>query len=180
MDSINAAFDVSSSAKKLMIRQPSSLDGMALNKLVKQCPPLDPNSAYCNLLQCHHFSDTAATAFDGDRLVGFVSGYLLPSSPSTFFVWQIAVHSSARGCGLAGRMLRDILSRAALSSVTHIQTTISPGNEASQAVFRKLADQLNTAISSDMLFSREDHFAGEHDDELLFTVGPFSARSAAT
>lgn len=173
MDSINAVLDEPSSAKKLMIRQPSSLDGMALNQLVAECPPLDPNSAYCNLLQCHHFSETAAAAFDGDKLVGFISGYLLPSDPSTFFVWQIAVHSSARGCGLAGRMLQDILQRGALAQVNRIQTTISPGNGASQAVFRKLADKLDTTISSEMLFSRDQHFNGEHDDELLFTVGPF-------
>lgn len=173
MDSINAALDTSSSAKKIIVRKPSSLDGMALNRLVSECPPLDPNSAYCNLLQSHHFSETAAAAFDGDKMVGFISGYLLPTSPSTYFVWQIAVHSTARGCGLAGRMLEDILAREALANVSNIQTTISPGNDASQAVFRKLAKKLGTQIQSEMLFSRDAHFNGEHDDELLFTVGPF-------
>lgn len=173
MDSINAALDTSGSAKKLTIRKPSSLDGMALNQLVSECPPLDPNSAYCNLLQCHHFNETAAAAFEGEKMVGFISGYILPTAPNTLFVWQIAVHSSARGCGLAGRMLEAILEREALAGVSFIQTTISPGNEASQAVFRKLANKRDTHIRSEMLFGKDTHFNGAHDDELLFTVGPF-------
>ena len=78
MDSINAALDTSGSAKKLTIRKPSSLDGMALNQLVSECPPRDPNSAYCNLLQCYHFNETAAAAFEGEKMVGFISGKLLP------------------------------------------------------------------------------------------------------
>ena len=42
-------------AFQLVFRQPTAEDGYPLNKLVENSPPLDPNSVYCNLLQCTHF-----------------------------------------------------------------------------------------------------------------------------
>src|SRR5690625_5487399 len=73
----------------LLFRKPSAKDGYPLHELVAASPPLDPNSAYCNLLQCTHFADTAVAVLQDDQLVGFVSGYLLPNQPSTLFVWQV-------------------------------------------------------------------------------------------
>ena len=70
------------------LRKPESTDGYALNSLVERCKPLDTNSVYCNLLQCHDFADTAIAAetADGD-LVGFISGYRPPARQDTLFVW---------------------------------------------------------------------------------------------
>jgi hypothetical protein len=46
----------------MILREPGAADGPALHALVEQCPPLDPNSRYCNLLQITHFAGTAVVA----------------------------------------------------------------------------------------------------------------------
>ncbi|MFC6670366.1 diaminobutyrate acetyltransferase [Marinobacterium aestuariivivens] len=137
-------------------------------------PPLDTNSVYCNLLQCSDFADTAIAAeADDGRLLGFISGYRPPKRPDTLFVWQVAVHEAARGLGLGSRMLLALVRRQAKEGVRYIETTISPGNEASEALFRKVFGILDAPWDRKLLFSREVHFAGQHDDELLYRAGPF-------
>ncbi|WP_111641728.1 diaminobutyrate acetyltransferase [Marinimicrobium alkaliphilum] len=157
----------------LTLRTPRSTDGYALHKLVEASPPLDPNSIYCNLLQCSHFSQTGvAVELDGE-LVGFTSGYLIPDRPDTLFVWQVVIAEAARGKGLAKRMLKHLLKRAVCKNVRHIETTITPDNEASWALFRSLARDLETELNSAVWFEREPHFGGQHDDEHLLKLGPF-------
>jgi len=96
-------------AGKARLRKPTPDDGFALNQLVATSPPLDPNSIYCNLLQCTHFSDTAIAAEANGELVGFVSGYIPPNKPTTLFVWQIVIAKTMRGQGLAKQMLAQLL-----------------------------------------------------------------------
>ncbi len=158
---------------EILLRAPRSEEGYAVHQLVAACPPLDPNSVYCNLLQCTHFAETSVAALRGDRLVGFISGYRLPERPEVLFIWQVAVGEEARGCGLASRMLQHILQRPASRGVTHLETTITPANQASWALFRGLARTLNAPLSDSVLFERETHFGGEHDSETLVRIGPF-------
>ncbi len=158
---------------KLELKKPSALNGMEVNQLVADCAPLDTNSVYCNLLQCDHFSDTSVAAELDDALVGFISGYLLPAKTDTLFVWQVAVHESARGKGLAKKMLRDILSRPSCAGVRYLETTITRSNEGSWALFRSLAKQLNSPLNESVQFDKETHFKGKHDTEYLVRIGPF-------
>ncbi|WP_439509839.1 diaminobutyrate acetyltransferase [Marinimicrobium koreense] len=157
----------------LDFRKPTAEVGYLLNQLVAASPPLDPNSIYCNLLQCSHFADTAVAVFDGEELVGFVSGYVEPNKPDTLFVWQVVIAEAARGKGLAKRMLKHLLGREACAEVRYIETTITPDNEASWALFRSLARDLDTELNSEVFFERNTHFGGEHDDEHLLVIGPF-------
>ncbi|SFR66634.1 diaminobutyrate acetyltransferase [Marinobacter daqiaonensis] len=154
------------------IRKPVKDDGFRLHQLVDECPPLDPNSIYCNLLQCSHFADTGAAAeIDGD-MVGFVSGYIPPKQPETMFVWQVAVHEKGRGQGLAKRMLKDIVARDVCKGVTHMETTITEDNEASWALFRSFARDMGAEVTSHEHFEKEKHFGGKHDSEFLLRIGP--------
>ncbi|WP_341707139.1 diaminobutyrate acetyltransferase [Halopseudomonas sp.] len=157
------------------LRKPNSTDGFALNSLVERCKPLDTNSVYCNLLQCSDFADTAIAAetSDGD-LVGFISGYRPPARPDTLFVWQVAVDSRMRGQGLALKMLLGLVERLRPEGVTRLETTISPGNDASEALFKKAFRLLGADYSTEVLFSRQTHFNGEHDDEVIYRAGPFT------
>lgn len=158
------------------LRKPEPTDGFALNELVARCAPLDTNSVYCNLLQCSDFADTGITAItDAGDMVGFISGYRPPNRPNTLFVWQVAVDSRMRGQGLALKMLMGLVQRAAADGVTQLETTISPGNEASEALFKKAFRQLGADYSTRTIFSREQHFNGQHDDEVLYSAGPFAA-----
>ena len=165
------------SVPTVTLRRPTDGDGFSLHQLVARCQPLDTNSVYCNLLQCADFADTAIAAEDAQgQLVGFISGYCPPSRPDTLFVWQVAVDASMRGQGLAVRMLLALTARVASErGVRYLETTISPDNGASQALFKKAFAKLEADYSTRTLFSRSEHFAGKHEDEVLYRAGPFDA-----
>lgn len=159
----------------LTLLPPDATLGHQVAELVRRCPPLDTNSTYCNLLQCHHFAQTACAAVTADKeLVGFVSGYLIPAAPDTLFIWQVAVDSSQRGRGLGPAMIRHILARPVCESTRFIETTVTDTNQASIAMFAKLAATLGAAdIETRVLFDRQRHFLGLHDSETLLRIGPF-------
>jgi L-2,4-diaminobutyric acid acetyltransferase len=159
---------------------PTPQDGYALNQLVAANPPLDPNSVYCNLLQCTHFSETSLAAKHHNELVGFVSGYVLPAQPNTLFIWQVVVVDAARGQGLAKRMLLQLVRNLASRKIQFIHTTITPDNLASWALFRSLARELKCGLENHVFFARETHFGGLHDDEHLVRLGPLSSGVVAT
>ena len=160
-------------ADALAIREPKSKDGSAIYKLIEECPPLDTNSMYCNLLQASHFSETSALADVDGKPYGFISGYIHPKDPSILFIWQVAVHEDARGMGLGKKMLSDLLNRAACEGVEKLQTTITQDNKASWGLFKSFARDLDAACYDEVLFERKDHFKGAHDSEHLLTIGPF-------
>ena len=163
----------SATKREVLLRQPVSEDGAEVHRLIGNCPPLDENSIYCNLLQASHFADTSVAAEVGGELAGFVSGYLIPDRPNTLFIWQVAVAEAGRGQGLAGRMIREILRRPSCAQVRYLETTITPDNEASWALFRGLARKLNASCAESVMFDRERHFGGRHDSEMLLRIGPF-------
>jgi L-2,4-diaminobutyric acid acetyltransferase len=126
--------------QNFILHTPSPADGTEVSKLIEACPPLDINSNYCNLLQCHHFAETSVIARTEreNTAVGFVSGYLLPNKINTLFIWQVAVHETARGKGLATRMIQDIIDRSTIN-LTWLETSITEDNQASWALFKNLA-----------------------------------------
>lgn len=150
-------------------------DGMALHRLVRACPPLDPNSLYCNLLQCSHFRNTSLAAFRNGDLLGSISGYCIPGSADTLFVWQVAVHPSARGQGLARKMLRNLLERMTQQGIRYIETSITPGNAASWKLFSGFAAEQHADMVRSVMLEQTLHFAGEHETEYLFRIGPFAS-----
>ncbi len=156
----------------ISLRKPIVTDGSAVHALIARCAPLDTNSMYCNLLQCFHFADTAVLAEMNGQTVGFISGYRLPQKTDTLFVWQVAVDKSARGQGLASRMLQALIEQQG-GEVQHLHTTITKGNEASWNTFRRLARDLNAPLNSHELFNKDEHLGGEHDSEFLIDIGPF-------
>lgn len=165
-------------SEQVRFRNPASEDGLAVHKLIERCPPLDTNSLYFNLIQCLHFSDTCVLAEDDEGVLGFVSGHIPPSQPDVLFIWQLAVDKRARGMGMASRLINELLAKPALSHIRYIETTITPDNAASQGVFIKLTEKLNTQLERSVLFSREQHFGGSHADEELFRIGPFQFQTS--
>ena len=145
-----------------------------MTALIAACPPLDPNSAYANLLQCSHFAGTCVVAERGGEIVGWISGYRLPADPSRFFVWQVAVAETARGEALAGRMLDDLVERPEAAGVSHVITTVTKANAASWAMFRKWASRREAPLHEHELFEEERHFAGKHPSEWQVEIGPLT------
>ncbi|RUO25488.1 diaminobutyrate acetyltransferase [Aliidiomarina minuta] len=158
----------------IKLKIPDPEDGLALNELVEQNPPLDPNSLYCNLLQTSHFAKTAVAAEHEGSLVGFVSGYIKPEQPDTYFLWQVVVGEAARGQGLAKRMVQHLFDRDFFKSVKWLETTITPDNEASQKLFKSLARDWDAGIETKVMFDRERHFGGHHNSEELYRIGPIN------
>jgi L-2,4-diaminobutyric acid acetyltransferase len=166
------------SQRLITMRKPNPEDGSVVYDLVENCKPLDTNSMYCNNLQCSHFRDTAVLAEEQGETIGFISGYLLPEQPDTLFVWQVAVSPKARGLGLASKMLLELLSRQQ-GAVRHLHTSITPGNEASWNLFKRLARKLDAPLNERVMFDKEQHFAGQHETEMLVHIGPFSSADAS-
>ncbi len=164
----------------MLLRAPRAEDGPLVTALIQACPPLDVNSAYCNLLQCTHFSDTCVVAEDGDRIVGWISAYRPPVSPDQIFVWQVAVHPSARGCGLGQRLIEALLAREAVSDARVLTTTITADNAASWAMFQAFAKRRDAAMCGVPHFESDTHFGGLHETEILVSIAPLSFRNHDT
>lgn len=155
---------------------PSANDAAAVHELIARCKPLDLNSTYAYLLLCYHFSDTCVIARVDKKVVGFISGYVLPNDLQTFFVWQVAVHPDARGAQLGVRMLVHLLRRKRVSgTVRFMETTVSPSNTASRRMFQRVANEISAPIEQQMLFDRSAFGNEEHEEEVLLKIGPFVA-----
>lgn len=165
----------------LEISRPRPEDAAEIHALIAACPPLDTNSLYANLIQCTHFAASCAVARNAaGKVVGWISGHRPPGRGSTYFLWQVAVHPDVRGRAVPRRLLDHILARPEQAGVTHIETSITRGNNASWGLFRSIAGRLNAPLREESWFERDRHFAGQHDTEFLVTIGPFDAvRSAA-
>lgn len=161
---------------ELEFRLPLVDDGPDIHALVADCPPLDLNACYAYLLLAQHFSRTCIVAASPQQLLGFISGYVPPQQPDTLFIWQVAVHEHARGLGLARRMLGDLLSRPWLGDIRYLETTVGPSNQASRALFARIARDLDADLTEHPLFARRHFGAQAHEDEPLLRIGPFDRR----
>ena len=159
----------------IRIRRPLPTDGPAIHDLIARCSPLDPNSLYCNLLQCSHFASTCILAEQDGRILSFISGYRLPEQHEVLFVWQVAVAPEARGQGLALRLLQALLRQPGCGGVISLQTTITPTNTASWALFQALARNLGASLAQTQLFDRATHFRARHESEVLVSIGPLQS-----
>lgn len=162
-------------AGPVRLRQPTQADGTAVWLLVEQLGSLDRNSTYAYLLLCRDFADTCILAEDpaSGALLGFVMGYRLPARPDTVFVWQVAVSEQARGQGLASRLLDGLLLSDGCRGVRYLESTVTPSNEASRALFGALARRLDAELVESPGFPAEAFPTGDHEPEPRLRIGPF-------
>jgi L-2,4-diaminobutyric acid acetyltransferase len=99
---------------------------------------------------------------------------VIPDRPDTLFVWQVAVHTRARGHRLGRAMLRELLRRKGLEHVRYLETTVGPDNQASRRSFAGLASELGAHVSEQPFFDRQLFGGADHDDEMLLRIGPFA------
>ncbi|GHA12197.1 diaminobutyrate acetyltransferase [Streptomyces echinoruber] len=159
------------------IGRPEVADGPALWRLARDSRTLDVNSSYSYLLWCRDFAGTSAVARDAQGApVGFVTGYVRPERPRTLLVWQVAVDAAHRGRGLAARMLDELAARAvAEHGVTGVETTITPGNTASERLFTSFAARHGARVEREVLFDAALFPDGPHAPEVLYRIGPLAA-----
>ncbi|MFF4395513.1 diaminobutyrate acetyltransferase [Streptomyces sp. NPDC001480] len=160
----------------LLIDHPVVADGAALWRIAKDSKTLDLNSSYSYLLWCRDFAATSAVARDTDGApVGFLTGYVRPEQPHTLLVWQVAVDAAHRGRGIAAALLDGLTARlGAERGITCVETTITPGNTASERLFTSYADRHGAALSREVLFDTGLFPDGPHEPEVLYRIGPLS------
>ncbi|MDN0195061.1 diaminobutyrate acetyltransferase [Streptomyces sp. S.PNR 29] len=160
----------------LQIDRPTVADGAALWRIARDSKTLDLNSSYSYLLWCRDFAATSAVARDErGEPVGFMTGYIRPDRPGTLLVWQVAVDEAHRGRGLAASLLDGLVARAvAEHAVTTLETTIAPGNTASERLFTSFAERRGARLEREVLFDAGLFPDGPHDPEVLYRIGPLS------
>ncbi|OBG35939.1 MULTISPECIES: diaminobutyrate acetyltransferase [Mycolicibacter] len=153
------------------LRTPTVADGQALWQMAVDSATLDVNSPYAYLLWCRDFASTSVVAEVDGVPGGYVTGYRRPEQPQTLMVWQVAVNAAHRGAGLAGRMLDHLATTQVTQGVTHLETSITPDNDASRRLFSAFARRWDASLECSVLFGA-DLFAESHLAEELFRIGP--------
>lgn len=137
---------------------------------------VDTNSPYSYLMLAEHFAPTCAvarTTSQPDELLGFVTGFRLPSDPATLFIWQVAVAFSYRGRSLATRLLDHLADRPVTPRLRFLEATVTPDNVASARTFRRFSRRRDSTCTETSLFGRTDFPDGDHEPEQRFRIGPF-------
>ena len=155
---------------KIKITFPTKENGSAIAKLVQCCPPLDLNSTYHYLIQSHYFNQTCSVAFEGEKVIAFVSGFIKPTNKNCLFIWQVAINEDYRGKGLGIELIEFLLDQN--KNISIIETTITKNNIASRRMFQKIVEKYQARMSEEILFDKYEEFSNEHDSEILVTISP--------
>jgi L-2,4-diaminobutyric acid acetyltransferase len=163
-------------ATELLLDTPALADGAEMWRIARDSKSLDLNSSYSYLLWCRDFARTSVVARGSDgRPIGFVTGYVRPDRPGTLVIWQVAVDHAQRGRGLAARMLDDLATRGAAQGVHELETTITPGNEASHRLFTSFGERHGARVEREDLFGESLFPEGQaHEPEVLYRIGPLT------
>ncbi|MBD8505662.1 diaminobutyrate acetyltransferase [Hoyosella sp. G463] len=161
--------------RAVRFRFPEISDGIRLWEIARDSQVLDLNSSYAYVLWCRDFRESSVVAEVDGRVAGFVTGYFRPPDPLTIMVWQVAVDGDYRGLKIAHNMLDWLLDQPPVQRATHLETTISPDNEASIKLFSSLARSRDTEIVRSDLFP-PDLFPDSHEAEDLYRIGEFAPR----
>ncbi|HLS65856.1 MAG TPA: diaminobutyrate acetyltransferase [Pseudogracilibacillus sp.] len=157
------------------LRQPTEKDGSDMFRIVKESNVLDVNSSYSYLMWGKFFRSTSIIAeCESERVVGFVSGFLLPERNDTLFVWQVGVEKEQRGKGLATKLIIELLRNVRQKEDVHyLEATVTPSNIPSSKLFKGIAKKLATDCIITECFP-EDLFPDDaHESELSYRIGPF-------
>lgn len=158
----------------LRLDSPAVADGAAIWRIARDSKVLDLNSSYSYLLWCRDFAATSVVARGADgEPAGFITGYIRPERPDTLVVWQVAVDHGQRGRGLAGALLDGLTSKvAAERGLARVETTITPGNTASERLFTSYARRHGAQVGREVLFDAGLFPDGGHEPEVLYRIGP--------
>ncbi len=155
--------------EEIILRHPTKEDGLTIYNLIKSCPPLDLNSSYYYFMMCSDFAKSSLLAEQGGKILGYVSGYIPPEDEKTLFIWQVAVSEDARGKGLAGAILSELV-QDWNGLITKLKTTISPSNKPSQALFKSYANKNSYALTTSEFLTAKDFGGSDHEAEELYTI----------
>jgi L-2,4-diaminobutyric acid acetyltransferase len=162
-------------AEQVSIRQAQHGDGAGMWQVVKDCGVLDLNSAYLYMLQANHFAETCAVATVDERIVGLVTGHCPPNRPGAVFLWQVGIRPEAQGLGLGKKLVSAFLKLPGAEGAVRLETTITPSNEASRALFKRIAADLDADFQVSPFFTADEFPDAGHEPEELITITPLNA-----
>lgn len=134
---------------------------------------LDLNSPYAYLLACDRFGAQSCVAERDGELLGFVVGLVSPKAPSALFVWQVAAAPTARGQGLAGRLIDAVLRRDP-DRYAWLEAHVGHRNQPSMRLFEGLARRHHARLEVRDAYPAS-WFPPGHDAEQLVRIGPLPA-----
>jgi len=120
------------------------------------------------IICCHHAKTSLIATNENGKIVGFVSGYLLPERTDTLFVWEVSAHKEYRSYRIGPNMLQELCRRV---RPTFIEATINPTNAPSKRCFKQLAEIYKTKYTTSLLFPASSFKPQVHEDELLYHIG---------
>jgi L-2,4-diaminobutyric acid acetyltransferase len=111
----------------------------------------------------------------GDELVGFLTGYRRPDEPDTYFVWQTAVNPRHGIPFLGVKLFQAAADEQVAKGARYVEATVSAENKAIIMVLKQFAKKHSAQVETRLLFPA-DLFADSHHDEVLYRIGPLTAR----
>lgn len=155
---------------RIEILPPELNDAQDIYRLVCSCNELDKNSSYLYLLLCSHFKDYTLTAKTHDgQLAGFVSAYVIPNSPHTLFIWQVAVKAKYRKYSIGSRLVTQLIGMAIEKGMHRVEATVALSNNASLNMFKRVASAFDCDLTLHKHFTKE-LFPQDHDEEYLVRI----------
>ncbi len=148
-------------------------EGALIWELARDAGGVDLNSPYAYMALCRNFHETCVVAEVFGTPAGFITAYRIPSRPHVLFVWQVAVLPEFRGLGIGKRMLEGLVERPACTGVRKLESTVTPNNKASEALFSAFAKARSAELDITTGFTRDDFPEDEpQEHERLFTIQP--------
>lgn len=148
-------------------------EGALLWELARDAGGIDLNSPYAYMTQCRNFHETCVVAEVFGTPAGFITAHRVPNRLNVLFVWQVAVLPEFRGLGIGKRMLEGLVERPICSGVRKLETTVTPSNKASEALFSAFARARDAELMITAGYSKDDFPNDEPQErERLFTIQP--------
>jgi len=89
-----------------------------------------------------HFSDTSLLAEEGERLVGFLVGFLSPSRPEEAYIHFVGIHPDYRGRGLARMLYGRFFETCRTRGRSVVRSCTSPVNRGSIVFHQRMGFQI--------------------------------------
>lgn len=163
--------------KNFSMQKPEKKDAAEIHAMLQPYKPyVGTNPRYTYLLICEHFNDTSLVAKTlAGEIVGFIAAYLPPNQRNTLFLWEIAVKEGYHGNNLYIRMVKHICKRI---RPTYLEATVNPSNASSIKRLKQLSSIFTCNCTNYTLFPSEYFGNQEHEDEVLYRIGPIYVRTA--
>lgn len=157
----------------VQIREMRAADGAEVWALIERAGTLDQNSPYLYLMLGRYFGDTCLVAERDGHMLGFTTGFVPPRDPQTVFLWQVGTDPQARGLGIGKLLVRALVEQPATASARFLETTVTPSNKPSRALFESFARSMNAPLRvlpgfPEALFPQHQ----PHETEELLRIGP--------